>query len=183
MNQKPDNQKDSQNQNGPKNKQTLLMIMICLLISLMFFGIYSSLSGQVTSKEISYNKFVEMVKEDQVQKVVIDSETLIITPKEQKIQGVTMSYSVNLVGDENELSKLLERYGVENSKKTPDLASEILSAIFSIALPIILLFVGMNLIMRYMNKGGGVMGVGKSKAKAYIQKETGITFRDVAGQD
>ena len=183
MNQKPDNQKDSQNQNGPKNKQTLLMIMICLLISLMFFGIYSSLSGQVTSKEISYNKFVEMVKEDQVQKVVIDSETLIITPKEQKIQGVTMSYSVNLVGDENELSKLLERYGVEYSKKTPDLASEILSAIFSIALPIILLFVGMNLIMRYMNKGGGVMGVGKSKAKAYIQKETGITFRDVAGQD
>ena len=159
------------------------MIMICLLISLMFFGIYSSLSGQVTSKEISYNKFVEMVKEDQVQKVVIDSETLIITPKEQKIQGVTMSYSVNLVGDENELSKLLERYGVEYSKKTPDLASEILSAIFSIALPIILLFVGMNLIMRYMNKGGGVMGVGKSKAKAYIQKETGITFRDVAGQD
>ena len=183
MEQEPKNQKDNQDQNGPKNKQTLLMVMICLLISLLFFGLYSNFSGQPASKEITYDKFVEMVEEDQVRKVVIDSDTLVITPKEQKVEGMTLTYSVTLVGDENELGKLLDKHDVEYSKKTPDMTSAVLSTIFSIALPILLLVVGMNLIMRYMNKSGGMMGVGKSKAKAYIQQETGITFKDVAGQD
>ena len=183
MDQEPKNQKDNQDQNGPKNKQTLLMVMICLLISLLFFGLYSNFSGQPASKEITYDKFVEMVEEDQVRKVVIDSDTLVITPKEQRVEGMTLTYSVTLVGDENELGKLLDKHDVEYSKKTPDMTSAVLSTIFSIALPILLLVVGMNLIMRYMNKSGGMMGVGKSKAKAYIQQETGITFRDVAGQD
>ena len=113
MDQEPKNQKDNQDQNGPKNKQTLLMVMICLLISLLFFGLYSNFSGQPASKEITYDKFVEMVEEDQVRKVVIDSDTLVITPKEQKVEGMTLTYSVTLVGDENELGKLLDKHDVE----------------------------------------------------------------------
>ena len=68
MDQEPKNQKNNQDQNGPKNRQTLLMVMVCLLISLIFFGIYSSLSGQAPSEEITYDRFVEMVKKDQVQR-------------------------------------------------------------------------------------------------------------------
>ena len=88
-----------------------------------------------------------------------------------------------LVGDENGLNELLEGKDIVYSKEAEDVTASIISGILSIALPILLLVVGMNLIMRYMNKGGGMMGVGKSRAKAYVQKETGITFQDVAGQD
>ena len=188
MDQEPGNQKNRQenpqNQNGPKNnKSNLLMILVCLLVCLLLFGLYSNLSGQASSKEISYDKFVEMVKDDQVRKVVIETNKIVITPKTQKKVGTTTTYSATLVGDENELAKLLEKYDVEYSKKTEDVKATIVEAIVSIVLPMVLLVVGMILIMRYMGKGGGMMGVGKSKAKTYVQKETGVTFQDVAGQD
>ncbi len=183
MDQEPKNQKNNQDQNGPKNKQTLLMVMVCLLISLIFFGIYSSLSGQAPSEEITYDRFVEMVKKDQVSEVVLSGNTLEVTPKDQKDERPGQTYSVILVGDENGLNELLEGKDIVYSKEAEDVTASIISGILSIALPILLLVVGMNLIMRYMNKGGGMMGVGKSRAKAYVQKETGITFQDVAGQD
>ena len=183
MDQEPKNQKNNQDQNGPKNRQTLLMVMVCLLISLIFFGIYSSLSGQASSEEITYDRFVEMVKKDQVSEVVLSGNTLEVTPKDQKDERPGQTYSVILVGDENGLNELLEGKDIVYSKEAEDVTASIISGILSIALPILLLVVGMNLIMRYMNKGGGMMGVGKSRAKAYVQKETGITFQDVAGQD
>ena len=183
MDQEPKNQKNNQDQNGPKNRQTLLMVMVCLLISLIFFGIYSSLSGQASSEEITYDRFVEMVKKDQVSEVVLSGNTLEVTPKDQKDERPGQTYSVILVGDENGLNELLEGKDIVYSKEAEDVTASIISGILSIALPILLLVVGINLIMRYMNKGGGMMGVGKSRAKAYVQKETGITFQDVAGQD
>ena len=176
-------QENPQNQHEHKNKSNLLMILICLLVCLLLFGLYSNLSGQPSPKTISYNKFVEMVKDDQVRKVVIESNKLVITPKTQTTTENTVTYSTTLVGDENELGKLLEKYEVEYSKKTEDVKASILEAVFSIVLPMVFLVVGMLLIMRFVGKGGGMMGVGKSKAKTYVQQETGVTFQDVAGQD
>ena len=83
----------------------------------------------------------------------------------------------------DKLTERLEGTGIKFEYKKPDAAGEIISMLVSVLLPTILLFVLLTVFMRRMNKGGGMMGVGKSRAKAYIQKDTGITFRDVAGQD
>ena len=88
-----------------------------------------------------------------------------------------------MVGDENALLELVGDRDIELSKKEADLTASIVSALMSIVVPLLLVVVGFSLIMRYMNKSGGLMGVGKSKARSYVQQETGITFQDVAGQD
>jgi cell division protease FtsH len=182
MNQEPRKQKNEQEPNGPKNRQMLFTILICLLISLIFFGLYSSFSQGAPAKELTYDEFVEMVRDGKVEKVVLNGDTLEVTPAGEE-DGKEQTFSVILVGDENGLNELLDGTDIVYSKEAADMTASILSGILSIALPILLLVVGMNLIMRYMNKGGGMMGVGKSRAKAYVQKETGVTFQDVAGQD
>ena len=183
MDREPKNQKSNRDQNGPKNRQTLLMVMIGVLICLIFFGLYSSLEEQTPAEEITYDRFVKMVADGEVSEVVLDGDNLKITPKEQKEGSQKKIYSVTMVGDENGLNELLEGKGIVYSKEAEDVTASVISGILSIALPILLLVVGMNLIMRYMNKGGGMMGVGKSRAKTYVQQETGVTFQDVAGQD
>ena len=86
--------------------------------------------------------------------------------------------------DENELTKRLDEANVEFKREKPNMAGELLYAILSFVVPVVLMFALISLFFRRMNKGGGMMGgVGKSKAKAYVQKETGVTFKDVAGQD
>ena len=94
-----------------------------------------------------------------------------------------MVYYTNQVEDENALTERLEGKNIIFKSEPPDAFSEFLSMMLSILLPSLLLFVLLMFFMRRMNKGGGMMGVGKSRAKAYVQKETGITFKDVAGQD
>ncbi len=92
-------------------------------------------------------------------------------------------YTAIAMEDGTALSQRLEDKGITFEEREPNMAASVLSAIVSLVLPIVLMFVGLSFLMRHMNKGGGVMGIGKSKAKAYVQKETGVTFKDVAGQD
>ena len=95
-----------------------------------------------------------------------------------------ISYYTNLTEDETALTKRLEGTGIIFKSEPPDAFGEFMAMMLSVLLPSVLLFVLLMFFMRRMNKGGGgVMGVGKSRAKAYVQKETGITFKDVAGQD
>ena len=93
-------------------------------------------------------------------------------------------YHTTLVGDENGLNELLEGTGITYSKKDAGIGSTILSFLLTIVLPIVLMFVFLELMMRSMGGGtGGLMNVGKSRAKTYVQKETGVTFADVAGEE
>ena len=124
-----------------------------------------------------------MVEKDQVKEVTIQSGTLTIVPKSQLSPYGDMTYYTNQVEDENKLTERLENKGISFHSEPPDAMGEFLAMILSVLLPTVLLFVMLMFFMKRMNKGGGVMGVGKSRAKAYIQKETGITFKDVAGQD
>ena len=95
-----------------------------------------------------------------------------------------ISYYTNLTEDETALTKRLEGTGIIFKSEPPDAFGEFMAMMLSVLLPSVLLFVLLMFFMRRMNKGGGgMMGVGKSRAKAYVQKETGITFKDVAGQD
>ncbi len=171
------------NGGGPKNKQTFLIIIICLLISMILMGVFSNLMNRSTSREISYDQFMEMVKEEQVKEVTIESGKLTVKPKEQKYKGLEITYSATLVGDENSLRDMLDEKNIKFEKKLPDSTASVIATILNFLIPVLLLVATFTLIWRMMNKGGGMMGVGKSKAKTYVQKETGITFKDVAGQD
>ena len=93
--------------------------------------------------------------------------------------------TVTLMEDLSELTKRLEKAGVKSfDKEQPNIAGELIYSLLSILIPVVLMVALFSFMFRRMNKGGGMMGgVGKSKAKAYVQKETGVTFRDVAGQD
>ena len=137
------------------------------------------------SSEISYDKFIDMVDKDQVKEVTIQSSTLTIVPKKKNSKYEDMSYYTTKTEDSTALTKRLEGKGIKFETDPPDVFGEFVAMILSVVLPTLLLFGLLMFSMRRMNKGGGIMGmgVGKSKAKAYVQQETGVSFKDVAGQD
>ena len=178
------NQNNEPKNDGPKNRQSLLVLLICIMISLVCINLLSRMTRNMTS-EISYSEFIEMLENGEVESVVLRSDTLTITPKTQRsMEGTTEIYTT-LMEDESELTQRLEDAGVDNfSKEPPDMTYSIIYSLLSIILPVIIMVGLLSWLFRRMNKGGGMMGgVGKSKAKAYVQKETGVTFKDVAGED
>ncbi|MDO4308865.1 MAG: ATP-dependent zinc metalloprotease FtsH [Eubacteriales bacterium] len=179
---RPDNQNPN-NKPGPnKNHQSILAFLICLLVTLVCLSLFTNMLKD-NSSEITYDKFIEMVEKDQIKEVTLQSGTLTIVPRKQYSAYQEMTYYTNQMEDEDSLTKRLEGKDIIFSSEPPDAMGEFLAMILSVLLPTVLLFGMLMFFMRRMNKGGGMMGVGKSRAKAYIQKETGITFKDVAGQD
>ena len=178
----PDN-KDPKQGSG-KNHQSILAFLICLLVTLVCFALFTNMLKD-NSSEISYDKFIDMVDKDQVKEVTIQSSTLTIVPKKQSSKYEDESYYTTKTEDSTALTKRLEGKGIKFETDPPDVFGEFVAMILSVVLPTLLLFGLLMFSMRRMNKGGGIMGmgVGKSKAKAYVQKETGVTFKDVAGQD
>ena len=183
---RPDKGDPRRNQDPNRNKknhQSILAFLICLLVTLVCFSLFTNML-QDNSSEITYDKFIDMVNNDEVKSVTLQSDTLTIVPKKQVSPYQEISYYTNLTEDETALTKRLEGTGIIFKSEPPDAFGEFMAMMLSVLLPSVLLFVLLMFFMRRMNKGGGgVMGVGKSRAKAYVQKETGITFKDVAGQD
>ena len=176
------------NRKGPKNGQTIIIFLIVTVITLIVMALFNSMMNGTTNQEITYNKFMEMLDNDEVESVVIESNQYVITPKQQpygfsSLKGMKFTYYTGVVNDPN-LSEKLLKAGVDFKKEIPDMSSELLYSILSFVLPLILIWVIMGFAMRRMGgDGGGVMGIGKNKARVYAQKETGVTFKDVAGQD
>ena len=187
MENKPDNRKNgNQDPGGRKNRQPIFALLICLLLVLTFLSFFTNMLGGGSSGEITYDEFIKLVDDDKIEEVVLQDDTLTITLKESGISRVpygNRTCRATLVEDESDLVKRLEGTGISFKKEPPDPTASILSMIISIVAPTLLLFALFMVLMKKMNKGGGVMGVGKSRAKAYVQKETGVTFKDVAGQD
>ena len=180
---KGDPRRDQDPNRNKKNHQSILAFLICLLVTLVCFSLFTNML-QDNSSEITYDKFIDMVNNDEVKSVTLQSDTLTIVPKKQVSPYQEISYYTNLTEDETALTKLLEGTGIIFISEPPDAFGEFIAMMLSVLLPSVLLFVLLMFFMRRMNKGGGgMMGVGKSRAKAYVQKETGITFKDVAGQD
>ena len=178
------NDKNNQpKKDGNRNRQSILMFLICVLISLVCMGAFSDLFSSTASKEISYDKFISMVDAGQVKEVQLEGSTITIVPKKSSDSAQSITYYTTMLEDTNELTKRLEDTGIEFCRIPEDPMDSIISAIIGFLVPFILLLLIFSIFMRQMNKGGGVMGVGKSKAKAYVQQETGVTFKDVAGQD
>jgi len=179
---RPDN-KDPRQGSG-KNHQSILAFLICLLVTLVCFALFTNMLKD-NSSEISYDKFIDMVDKDQVKEVTIQSSTLTIVPKKKNSKYEDMSYYTTKTEDSTALTKRLEGKGIKFETDPPDVFGEFVAMILSVVLPTLLLFGLLMFSMRRMNKGGGIMGmgVGKSKAKAYVLQETGVSFKDVAGQD
>ena len=178
------NQNNDPKNDGPKNRQSLLVLLVCIMISLVCVNLLSRMTSNMTS-EIPYSEFIKMLEEGEVESVVLKSDTLTITPKTQNSMTGTTEIYTTLMEDESELTQRLEEAGVDKYyKEPPDMTSSIIYSLLSIVLPVLIMVGLLSWLFRRMNKGGGMMGgVGKSKAKAYVQKETGVTFKDVAGED
>ena len=187
MDNRPDrnrpNRNNPGNQGPNKNRQSVLAFLICLLISLVCLSFVTDMMSDKSS-EITYDKFIEMVEKDQVKEVTLQSGVLTVVPKIQKSYYQKVSYKVNQMEDADALTKRLEGTDIVFHYEKPDAMGEFVSTMISVLLPTVVLFFMLMFFMRRMNKGGnGIMGVGKSRAKAYVQKETGVTFKDVAGQE
>ncbi len=189
-NKKPDNnQNNGDNDNKPKKGQTLIILLIVTIITIIIMTVINSTYEYATTKEISYNEFIEMVENDEVEKVRFEDEKIIITRYDQDEESYFgVSYWTGILPESIEdadLVSLLDKHNVEYSTKVSDKQSSIVTFLIEFVLPILIVWAIMGLSMRKISgSSGGIMGVGKSNAKVYNKEEkTGITFGDVAGQE
>ncbi len=198
MEQRPNNQnnggpngpENNGGPNGPRKRPSLLFLLISVLGALMLWSMFNNLFDGKSSKEITYDKFLEMLDEGNVSSVQLQGSIIAIVPKEQKQEGVEYKYSTRAMEDATTLTARLiaaeKQHGMEITfnEVAPDNTGSIIYSIASFLISLLFIMFAMNWLMRKMGGiGGGIGGIGKSKAKAYVQKETGVTFKDVAGED
>ncbi len=185
---------DIGNNNGKKgktpqnNRSGMLFCLIIALVLVMTFFYMMNQFDERTNKKITYNEFITMLEGGNVPEVQVDSDSgrLLILPKKeaQAIPGFTVTYYTGILEDGNKIQERCEAAGVNYSRITVDRANSVLSSILSYVLMFALIYGVMFFVFRIFSKsGGGMMGVGKSNAKVYVEKETGVTFKDVAGQE
>ena len=176
------NNQDNNNGKMSPNGQTILVLVVAAVITLMVITLMRDMVTKNSTQELSYTQYVEMVEDGKVEAVLIGNSEITIYPKKEATEYSQMIryYTVKVPTDYNNAERLLEN-GVDIKEQKTD-SSIILESIISFVIPFIIIVVFMNFMMRRMG-GGGIMGVGKSNAKVYVQKETGITFKDVAGED
>lgn len=179
---------ENNNRNQDRNKKNNRTgVIICLIVALGTFLVFSFMNSQVrnaTNKEITYDQFLKMLEDGNVKSVTIQSNELQIEPVAQSNSLYEMTYYTGLITMDVQLVSRLEEAGVHFSRDTSDSTSSVGYMLLTTLLPILLLWGGLFFIFRTMSKSsGGMMGVGKSTAKMYVQKETGVLFKDVAGQE
>lgn len=178
------NNNNNQNNNPNKKKNFrswVMMLVICLGLTMLFTTVMNRYrDGQ--QEEISYSKFVQMLEQGKVEKVTLSEDRLLIEPKTQKNPLMKTVYYTTQMDDEQLVERLLKS-NVEFGREGTSTSSVFTQFLISWVLPFALIYGLMFFLMRGVGKGGGVMGVGKSNAKVYVEKKTGVTFADVAGQD
>ncbi|HAG68857.1 MAG TPA: ATP-dependent metallopeptidase HflB, partial [Lachnospiraceae bacterium] len=177
--------KNDQNGGGPKmpkNRQTIMILLIAALVTLLLLSYFRGIVNSASSQKVSYDEFIEMVMDGEVESVTISNDIITITPKLQNNPYVKQTYYTVRVEDLTLANRLLEA-GIRFEQEETSSTDTIVYMIVSYILPIVLVWVLLSFLMNRMSKGGGIMGVGRSNAKIYVQKETGVTFKDVAGQE
>ena len=185
------NNQTNNNNNGNNNneKKQPPVWLICLGVALLLYLLFSYMTTklqQASYQEISYAKFLEMVQKNEVKEVLIqyDYDRMLISPKVQKEGTLPVTYYTGIIQNDDALVPLLNEYGVVYASEVIDKSTTILDVIVNWVLPFALIYLVMWFLFRMLMKGGnGMMGVGKSNAKVYVEKETGVTFKDVAGQE
>ncbi|MBO5293032.1 MAG: ATP-dependent zinc metalloprotease FtsH [Lachnospiraceae bacterium] len=174
------------NGDGPK-RQNLLMLLIASLVTLLMMSWVMSKMTGATDLEISYNEFIEKLEAGEIESVQITDDRINIYPKKTTPKTpqdmIPRTYYTGRAEDDSTLTRRLLENDVEVAKEIPDNSGMLFSILLTYVLPLVLVWVLLSFLFRRMSGGGGPMGVGKSNAKVYVQKETGITFKDVAGED
>ena len=180
--------------NSPR-KQNIILLLVAALVTMICMTYFLRAFSENTNREITYTEFLTMVANKEVDRVVIEDDRIDIFPKNVKEEdqlGIgysywagtnTVTYFTGKAEEDTDLTKRMIDAGVTVSSEVPDNSGMILSFILYYIAPIILMWLILSLIFRRMGKGGGPLSVGKSNAKVYVQKETGVTFKDVAGED
>ena len=183
------------NDGMPPKKQNLLFLLIASLITLVCMSYFMRSFNEAATNEIPYNQFVTMLEEGKVESVYITSDRVTIYPVTEKKENTSpnpfmlfgqapeITYYTGRAESDDALSARLLEAGVEINPEIPDNSGFLMSILLSYVLPILLLWFLLSFAFKKMGSGGGMMGVGKSNAKVYVQKETGVTFKDVAGED
>ena len=181
--------------NSPRRQNIILLLVAALVTMICMTYFLKAFSGD-TNKEITYSEFIKMVDEGKVEKIVIEYDRIDIYPAGEDKENQTgiggyaywtgtdqVTYFTGKAEEDSDLTKRMLEAGVEVSSEVPDNSGVILTIILQYVAPILILWLILSVIFRRMGKGGGPLGVGKSNAKVYVQKETGVTFKDVAGED
>ncbi len=174
--------KKDDDKKGFKFYHFVLFIVIAVLITYFGATFFKSCYNNYTSTEISYSRFLELIENNGIKEVTYSSNKIIILPTEQKLAGVTQKYYTGYIYDPDTFA-LLKESDVTVNVEIEDTGSSIFDFILMYVLPFVLIYLLMGFLFRRMGGSGGIMGVGKSNAKVYVQRETGVTFRDVAGQE
>lgn len=182
------NQNNNQNNKDNRGKKQgwFLVVITTLITGFIVLGMMQ-FSQKATTKEISYSEFLEMIDKGEVEEVVFESQKYTITPKREEdknniLSNIGITYYTGIVEDETLIQRLNDA-GIKYGAEVPDTTSALFwNFMLTVILPFGLIFLFMSFLMRRMTKGG-VMGIGKSNAKMYVEQQTGVTFKDVAGQD
>lgn len=180
--------------NGEKRNSRIMIILIAAVVTLFLVYFMSTAFENATSKEITYDEYLKMIDSGEVKSVVVSSGgKVVITPKETQVaggnglntQGIAFTYwTTAMSGDAllEELKAASAEHGFSFKIEQTDTQTGIIDVLLMYVFPFVLIYFLMGMLFRRIGKGGA-MGVGKSTAKMYMQKETGVTFKDVAGQD
>ena len=177
------------NNNGDKknnhNGQMILSFIMVTLVALFFISFFTSRFSQMSSKETTYSDFLKQLEQNNVKTVEFSNYEIDYTLVEDKA-AYKITYYTGAVNDPDLIktlkeSKTSEGNPIEISATVPDNTSTWLLNILSFVIPLVVLWILFGFLMKRM--GGGAMGVGKTTAKVYVEKTTGVTFKDVAGQD
>ena len=188
----------------PKRPSTLMMILSALITIIFALMLYSAVFGTDKSTEVPYTEFLKDLEADKVEAVNVNKENGVITVRlkqeatptpepdsyinfygitQKAMQSSQTVYYTMLMEDLDTLTARLQEHDVQGTRISSDVLDTVVQFLITFVLPLVLLWVLAGFLFRRMGGSGGPMGVGKSNAKVYVQKETGVTFKDVAGED
>lgn len=188
----------------PKRPSTLMMILSALITIIFALMLYNAVFGTDKSTEVPYTEFLKDLEADKVEAVNVNKENGVITVRlkqeatptpepdsyinfygitQKAMQSSQTVYYTMLMEDLDTLTARLQKHDVQGTRISSDVLDTVVQFLITFVLPLVLLWVLAGFLFRRMGGSGGPMGVGKSNAKIYVQKETGVTFKDVAGED
>ena len=188
----------------PKRPSTLMMILSALITIIFALMLYNAVFGTDKSTEVPYTEFLKDLEADKVEAVNVNKENGVITVRlkqeatptpepnsyinfygitQKAMQSSQTVYYTMLMEDLDTLTARLQEHDVQGTRVSSDILDTVVQFLITFVLPLVLLWILAGFLFRRMGGSGGPMGVGKSNAKVYVQKETGVTFKDVAGED
>ena len=182
---KPQDNKPQNGDDGRQGRRIVFLMVAALIATLLINSVYTSIANAYLS-EIPYNEFQEYLDKDEIAELEFQSDRIVILTREEakKPAAQQRMYYTGIIPnyDNSELKAQLDKQGVIYNTEIVEQASPIVTFVVTWLLPVIIMYALFSLLMRSMSKRMGG-GIGESKAKVYMEKSTGVTFADVAGQD